>query len=201
LARKTVITDDALLEAAREVFLEKGPTATTAEVARRAGVSEGTLFKRYPTKKELIIAAMKMRETATWQQGLPASMGKGDLNLQLADLMRELIGFFRLMAPRLALMSSCHIRQEEFFGAHSEPPPVTGIRALSRYLSAEQQLGRLGPCDVEIVARVLLGSSIQYAMHESYGVHAWLPMPEDTFIRGTVALVLRGIAPTPSIET
>ncbi|MBU6161784.1 MAG: TetR family transcriptional regulator, partial [Myxococcales bacterium] len=66
MARKAVIRDDEILLAAREVFLESGPTATTAEVARRAGVSEGTLFKRYVTKKELIIAAMKMREEASW---------------------------------------------------------------------------------------------------------------------------------------
>lgn len=198
MARKSVITDDEILQAAREVFLETGPTATTAEVARRAGVSEGTIFKRYATKKDLIIAAMKMREAVPWQQGLQARVGASELNLQLADLMKELIEFFRMMAPRLALMSSCHIRKEEFFGAHSEPPPVTGIRALSRYLATEQQLGRLGPCDVEIVARVLLGASIQYAMHESHGVHAWLPMPEDTYIRGTVELVLHGVAPSGS---
>ena len=198
MARKAVIRDDEILLAAREVFLESGPTATTAEVARRAGVSEGTLFKRYVTKKELIIAAMKMREEASWQQRLPARVGVGELDLQLADLMAELIAFFRMMAPRLALMSSCHIRIEEFFGAHREPPPVTGIRSLARYLAAEQQLGRLGPCDVEIVARVLLGASIQYAMHESHGVNAWLPMPQETFIRGTVALVLQGVASTGS---
>lgn len=195
MARKTVISDDVILQAAREVFLETGPTATTAEVARRAGVSEGTIFKRYATKRELIIAAMKMREVPLWQQRLAARVGVGELNLQLAEVLRELIEFFRMMAPRLALMSSCHIRKEEFFGAHSEPPPVTAIRALSRYLSAEQQGGRLGPCDVEIVARLLLGASIKYAMNESYGVNAWLPMPEETYIRGSVELVLHGIAP------
>ena len=198
MARKTVISDDEILLAAREVFLETGPTATTAEVARRAGISEGSLFKRYATKNEMIIAAMKMRDEAPWQQGLPARVGVGDMSLQLADLMGELIAFFRMIAPRLALMSSCHIRIEDFFGAHREPPPVMGIRSLARYLSAEQQLGRIGPCDVEIVARVLLGASIQYAMHESHGVQAWLPMPQETFIRGTVALVFHGVAPAGS---
>ena len=46
------------LDAAREVFVEKGPGASTREVARRAGVSEGVLFQRYGTKRDLFFAAM-----------------------------------------------------------------------------------------------------------------------------------------------
>ncbi|MBU6163239.1 MAG: TetR family transcriptional regulator, partial [Myxococcales bacterium] len=38
MARPTTIDDEVILEAARQVFLEEGYAATTASIARRAGV-------------------------------------------------------------------------------------------------------------------------------------------------------------------
>ncbi len=58
MARPITIKADDLLEAARQVFLKKGTQATTAQVAERAGVSEGTLFKRFGTKADLFRSAM-----------------------------------------------------------------------------------------------------------------------------------------------
>lgn len=48
-----------ILEAALEVFAERGFAATsTSEIAKRAGVAEGTIFKHYKTKKELLIGVV-----------------------------------------------------------------------------------------------------------------------------------------------
>jgi AcrR family transcriptional regulator len=44
---------DALLAAAREVFSEQGTDASLEEVARRAGVGIGTLYRNFPTRGEL----------------------------------------------------------------------------------------------------------------------------------------------------
>jgi len=46
-----------ILEAAIESFSEKGFAATsTSEIAKKAGVAEGTIFRHYKTKKHLLIA-------------------------------------------------------------------------------------------------------------------------------------------------
>lgn len=46
-----------ILEAAIEMFAEKGYAATsTSEIAKRAGVAEGTIFRHYKTKKDLLLA-------------------------------------------------------------------------------------------------------------------------------------------------
>jgi AcrR family transcriptional regulator len=45
-----------LLDAAAEVFAEQGLEASTAEIARRAGVGHGTVFRRFPTKDDLVAA-------------------------------------------------------------------------------------------------------------------------------------------------
>ncbi|WP_026962803.1 TetR/AcrR family transcriptional regulator [Alicyclobacillus herbarius] len=45
-----------IIQAAVEMFAEKGYAATsTSEIAERAGVAEGTIFRHYKTKKDLLI--------------------------------------------------------------------------------------------------------------------------------------------------
>ncbi|WP_041638665.1 TetR/AcrR family transcriptional regulator [Anoxybacillus flavithermus] len=49
-----------ILQAAIEMFAEKGYAATsTSEIAKRAGVAEGTIFRHYKTKKDLLLAIVK----------------------------------------------------------------------------------------------------------------------------------------------
>src|SRR5947209_8338186 len=47
-----------ILRAARDVYGELGPEAPIEAVARRAGVGERTLYRRFPTKGELVRAAL-----------------------------------------------------------------------------------------------------------------------------------------------
>ncbi|WP_406052389.1 TetR family transcriptional regulator [Kribbella sp. NBC_00889] len=49
----------AILAAATEAFAEHGPRATTEQVAIRAGVAVGTVFRHFPTKDALLVAIMK----------------------------------------------------------------------------------------------------------------------------------------------
>jgi AcrR family transcriptional regulator len=47
-----------ILAAASAVFAERGLDASTAEIARRAGVGEATLFRRFPSKEDLVVAIL-----------------------------------------------------------------------------------------------------------------------------------------------
>ena len=44
---------DALIAAAREVFAEQGTDASLEDIARRAGVGIGTLYRNFPTRQDL----------------------------------------------------------------------------------------------------------------------------------------------------
>ncbi|MGW6589000.1 TetR/AcrR family transcriptional regulator [Streptomyces globisporus] len=45
-----------IIEAARELFAERGPDVPTEEVARRAGVGTATFYRRFPDRQALISA-------------------------------------------------------------------------------------------------------------------------------------------------
>jgi AcrR family transcriptional regulator len=48
-----------ILEAARAVFARDGLDASVADVAQRAGVGTATIFRRFPTKDDLVVAVLE----------------------------------------------------------------------------------------------------------------------------------------------
>jgi AcrR family transcriptional regulator len=74
-----------VLDAAREVFAEQGIDAPVTEIADRAGVGVGTIFRRFPTKDGLLVAVVEQR----CQQLIEAA----DLALESPDPGAALRGF------------------------------------------------------------------------------------------------------------
>jgi AcrR family transcriptional regulator len=53
-----------IVATAREVFAELGLDVPMEDIAKRAGVGVGTLYRRYPTRADLIAAAFEVKMTA-----------------------------------------------------------------------------------------------------------------------------------------
>ena len=94
----------AIMLAVRDLLAESGYAAlTTAAVARRAGVSTATLYRRWPTKRELVLAATRrMIETGVTDEALESGASsaetfdtgslRGDLQAFIAHKNRSLSG-------------------------------------------------------------------------------------------------------------
>ena len=80
-----------LLEAALDLFVEKGFAATKSEeVAAKAGVSKGTLFLYFPSKEELFKAVVRENVVKTVKEGaLEVANFKGSCSELLKTLMME----------------------------------------------------------------------------------------------------------------
>jgi AcrR family transcriptional regulator len=61
-----------LLDAAAAVFGERGLDVGVAEIAQRAGIGRGTLFRNFPSKEDLIAAIVvdQMSQAAAWGREL-----------------------------------------------------------------------------------------------------------------------------------
>ena len=70
---------DRVLVAASEAFAASGPNASVDEIARRAGVGHGTVFRRFPNKEALIAAVVceRLRELADRAEALLAEPEAG----------------------------------------------------------------------------------------------------------------------------
>ncbi|MDX6401941.1 MAG: hypothetical protein QOF27_2547 [Gaiellaceae bacterium] len=75
-----------ILEAAHAVFAEKGLEASVADVAARAGVGTATIFRRFPTKDDLVAAML--------EQELEAVVARAQAAAAAADPVAAIGEFF-----------------------------------------------------------------------------------------------------------
>ena len=66
-----------ILEAARAVFAERGIDAPLDEIARRAGVGNATLYRRFPTR-DLLVAAVFEARVAEYADATTEALGAPD---------------------------------------------------------------------------------------------------------------------------
>ncbi|WP_173100756.1 TetR/AcrR family transcriptional regulator [Actinomadura verrucosospora] len=149
-----------VLAAARETFAESGPDASLNEIARRAGVGPGTLYRHFPTRQALLAAV-------------------------LADRVERLCAYAdRLIAsepPEVALSGWLHAFLEHATGDHglggaalTKPPGVdfdchTAIReAVGRVLAGAQ---RAGAARADVTAADLLQLVVGVALATEEAAH------------------------------
>jgi AcrR family transcriptional regulator len=69
--------EEMILDAAIKIFSEKGfSAATTSEIAKEAGVAEGTIFRYFKTKKELLKKVMAKLMMVFAQEFVTVRIGK-----------------------------------------------------------------------------------------------------------------------------
>ena len=50
-----------IIDAAMELIMEKGySAATTRDIAKKAGINECTIFRKFKGKKEIVLSAMEL---------------------------------------------------------------------------------------------------------------------------------------------
>jgi len=201
MARPKSIDDEQILEAAREVFLEEGIQATTAEIAERAGISEGTIYRRFSTKHELFVAAMDIPHPPQWVRTLREVDEDDDLREALEQISLEAIAFFEEIIPKITMVI-CNLGEEQLFQSESEAPPLRALKPTIRFFERERSRGRIRGCDPEITARMFLGSLFHFAFSQVIGINDFLPMPRETYARGIVDNLLEGLRapPTPAAD-
>jgi AcrR family transcriptional regulator len=94
---------DLLLTAAKAAFADLGADAPLEEIARRAGVGIGTLYRHFPTR-EALIAAVYAREIAQLAASADALLAQGSAGEALEawlDLLIDYMATKRVMAPAL----------------------------------------------------------------------------------------------------
>jgi AcrR family transcriptional regulator len=153
-----------LIEATRSVVREVGYAhASTRAIAEAAGVAEGTIYRHFPDKAALFIAAILESNApiVAWVTTLPARAGEGTVEENLTDAAIRLAGLRDQILPlELAIAADPELaaqRRQAMAAAGSSLPPGPP-EAVAAYLAAEQRLGRVRvDVDPREAAGVLLG--------------------------------------------
>jgi AcrR family transcriptional regulator len=171
MTRTRTISDEALLEAARDVFCRRGFAASTTEIARRARVSQGVLFQRYATKAELFFAAM-VPPAVDLRPRLEGWLAKGDMAWALEQLMAALLDYFRAAVPVLMALAT---HPDFDFEAFARRHPASSLAALRADMVAFFEMARARGLETErdpgATSLVLIASMCGMALFERVGVH------------------------------
>ncbi len=195
VARPVTITDEQILEAARHVFLKDGRDASTVEIARLAGVSEGSIFRRFTTKEALFRAAIKPPAVPSWVRELDILSGKGDMRGNLRQIAHEIIRFAQQRMPLVMLGWSHKPSADNSVPDEDEPAFVRDSRRFAEFLQQEVDRGRLRPCKVEMVARLLLGPCINVVLDSVLRKEPLGAEEIDRFADDLIETLWEGIAP------
>jgi AcrR family transcriptional regulator len=189
-----VISSERLLEVAREVFLELGFRATTSEVAKRAGVAEGTIFHRFNSKEQLFRSAMNFdpEKVLAFVESLPGLAGRSPARDILIEFAEQFMRFGRVALP-VMMMSWSNPDAELCDSRGARYRRV--LLAVSGYFHAEMRAGRLRLTNPEVPARMLLGSLHQFCMSELFSRDA-SALSLTEFATEVVDVLLVALAPT-----
>jgi AcrR family transcriptional regulator len=184
---KDARADRAILETTLELIADRGAHAfRTEDVAARAGVGKGAIYRRYRSKEELVtaaVAALVREEIAVPDTGST----RGDL----LALMREAVELYRSSLPGRLM--------PKLIGAMADNPELAravrdgflAVRrsALSEVLRRGVERGDLRPdLDLELALDVL-GGPLFYRLLVTGG-----PLDEQ-LAEGVADLIVRGFAP------
>lgn len=197
--RPRSFTDADLLQVARSLFLEKGPGVSTSEIAKALGVSQAAIFKRFPTKRDLMVSALMPPVDEVTAMLKPSQIDDRPGYEQVLELARAVDGLLENMFPRMGVLRASGIDMEDILARH-DPPPLLVYGWVSGFLRQLDEAGLATVPDPNVAAFGLLGAI--HGRHElcrALGSRA--PETNEDYIESVVGMLWSGIKPADSEQS
>jgi AcrR family transcriptional regulator len=137
---------------------------TTRRIAETAGVSEGTIFKYFKSKNDLLLSALQRRGIPGLEILAPDATSVATVHDNLAKAGRLVLRYYADVIPSLvAALADIDLLPDHRKWFQQHPCGYNGLaEAVGAYVVREQQLGRIR-ADIEptFVAEILLGSCLR----------------------------------------
>jgi AcrR family transcriptional regulator len=150
-----------IIEGARRVFMALGfDGASMGEIARKAGVSKGTLYVYFASKEDLFQVVAHDECLAQAEQVFALDHADHDIETVLTRLGTAFVKFLcrpERMAPLRTIMSISE-RMPDVGRKFYETGPATGMGRVAAYLEAQVEAGVLDVEDVDVAAAQFLES-------------------------------------------
>ncbi len=178
-----------LIDAALELFSERGIEATrVSDIAQAADVSQGLLYHYFPSKDALLAAIIErhgplrmLNELLAPPPGRPARETLLDLGAGIYALVQQRRSLIQLVVREIMWRP-----ETRSIGMAVREQALT---MLARYLQSRVAAGELRPHDSLVVGQTLASAIL---------VAAFAELPADPYINGAIDVILQGIAARPA---
>jgi len=163
-------TRDRIVTAAERVLRERGyARATTKEIARAAGLSEGTLYNYFESKEDLwldVLSAQQLPSFIVLVRSFPERAGTSTVRANLEEMASVALAFYLKSVPMGAAVQAdpALLNRLRVAVAARHAGPQRANENVTAYLRAEQDLGRLNRnVNPGAASYLLLGACFQKA--------------------------------------
>jgi AcrR family transcriptional regulator len=197
MAASQTSTRDQIVTATRKLIEDRGIAhITSKQIAQAAGCAEGTIFRHFARKEDLLLAAV-LANFPPLQEALMSITG-GTSRERLQRLALNVIRFFEQITPAaVAVLSDAELtRRHRETMRENNGGPQRLYMVVSRVIESEQARGALhadlspmhissallGPCFFRVFTRLSLGNNA-------------LEITDEEFVAGLVDTLWDGLRP------
>ncbi|WP_284138980.1 TetR/AcrR family transcriptional regulator [Virgibacillus sp. LDC-1] len=189
-----------IVEAAIELIAEKGYYNTsTSEIARRAGVAEGTIFRHYETKKDLLVAIVT---PAIANFSAPFFAEKfvkevfDESYQSFEDLLyafiRNRFEFAQSNVPILKILLQELAFHPEIQTTYKQVFGTTVYPAMDHAFTYYKEKGEIGDLPTDVLIRMIVPTIIGF-MIDRFMLNPQKDWDDELELRRTVEYILQGI--------
>ena len=172
-----------ILDAATTVFAEKGfHRATIKDIARAAGIADGTIYTYFSSKTEVLLGILNRLNESTEREMQFALGSEQDVRAFFKAYMRQRISLiwpnaevFRAVLPEMLVNA-------ELRDLYYQQVLVPTFRVAEHYFLAQMEEGQLRKVDVPLAVRAIAGTILGLLMTQLLGdeliAARWEELPE-----------------------
>src|SRR5437667_10034485 len=172
-----------ILDAATTVFAEKGfHRATIKDIARQAGIADGTIYTYFASKTEVLLGILHRLNESTEREGHFALGSEQDLRTFFTAYLRQRVSLlwpnaqvFQAVLPEL--LTNGELRQQYY-----EQVLVPTFKLGEHYFQIQSEEGHLRQIDPPLAARAIAGTLLGLLVLQLLGdqeiATRWQELPE-----------------------
>ena len=186
-------TSQRIIDAAMTLVRDKGYVATTTkEIAKVAGVNECTLFRKFKSKKDIVLQGVNQ---AQWRANVTPQIFE---NVQW-DLQADIEMFMRAYMDRMTpdfVNLSIGLRAPQLYEETSSlimKVPQAFLSSFTEYLKKMYEMGKIPKLDFEALAMTIFSSTFGYTfLMASFG-NKLSKVEKDGYIKSSVKMFIKGL--------
>lgn len=186
-------TSQKIIDAAMTLVRDKGYVATTTkEIAKVAGVNECTLFRKFESKKDIVLQGVKQ---AQWRADVTPEIFE---NVQW-DLQTDMEMFMRAYMDRMTpdfVNLSIGLRAPQLYEETSSfimKVPQAFLSSFTEYLIKMYEMGKIPEVDFEALALTVFSSTFGYTFLKASFGDELSKVEKDRYIKNSVQMFIKGL--------
>lgn len=186
-------TSQKIIDATMSLVRDKGYVATTTkDIARQAGVHECTLFRKFESKKDIVLNGMAQEK---WRANITPDIFS-DVTW---DLQKDLELFMHRYMERITpdfVRLSIGLRAPQIYEETAPlimKIPEAFVSSLTSYLEQMAQKGKIAAGDYKSLAMAVFSSTFGYTFLKASFDDALSPVEQEEYIKKSAALFAKGM--------